>query len=262
MQDLDNTALVLAIVNGEALSCLPEDLYIPPDALKVFLETFEGPLDLLLYLIKKQRLDVLNIPIAQITRQYMAYVALIQGFRFELAAEYLVMAAVLAEIKSRMLLPSLGATEDMVEDPRAELVRRLQEYEYFQKAAKQLDALNRLERDYFLATAESLSLEAQKILPDVCLQDLIDAMQNVLTRAAHHIAHSVESEPLSVHERMSDILLHLKTKRLVQFVELFKVEEGRRGIVVTFMAILELLKQSLIHIAPSDLFAPISVMSL
>ncbi len=258
----ENSAHVFAVVNGQVLSCLPRDLYIPPDALKVFLETFEGPLDLLLYLIKKQRLDILNIPIAQITMQYMKYVELIREFRFELAAEYLVMAAVLAEIKSRMLLPSPAVAEDEMDDPRAELVRRLQEYESFQQAATLLDELPRLERDYFLVSAESLSLQAKKILPTVQLDELIQAMQSVLTRVAHHSSHRVEYEALSVHERMSDILLKLKANRVTQFVDLFRIEEGRHGVVVTFVAILELLKQSLIDIVQADLFAPISVVAV
>jgi segregation and condensation protein A len=256
----DTPADVFAVVNGQVLSCLPRDLYIPPDALKVFLETFEGPLDLLLYLIKKQRLDILNIPIAQITLQYMKYVELIREFRFELAAEYLVMAAVLAEIKSRLLLPaSTVLAEDEVGDPRAELVRRLQEYERFQQAAQSLDELPRLERDYFLVSAESLSLQAQKILPAVQLEELMRALQTVLIRADRNASHRIEHEALSVHERMSAILLRIKTHRVTPFVELFMPEEGRPGVVVTFIAILELLKQSLIDIVQTELFAPISI---
>jgi len=254
-----------AVVNGEALSSLPRDLYIPPDALKIFLETFEGPLDLLLYLIKKQKLDVLNIPIAQITRQYMQYVEFIREFRFELAAEYLVMAAMLAEIKSRLLLPSpVLSAEDEAGDPRAELIRRLQEYERFQQAANLLDNLPCLERDHFVMSAQALplSLRAQKLAPLVKLEDLVEALQGVLKRIAHNTSHRVKQEPLSVHERMSAILLRIKTRGLTEFVDLFKIEEGRQGIVVTFVAILELLKQSLITIVQADLYEPIRIMAV
>ena len=255
--------LMFAVVNGEVLSCLPRDLYIPPDALKVFLETFEGPLDLLLYLIKKQRVDILNIPIAQITLQYMKYVELIREFRFELAAEYLVMAAVLAEIKSRMLLPApVTVMEDEVADPRAELVRRLQEYERFQQAAQHLNDRPRLERDYFSVQVQSLPLQLQKKLPTVQLDELIKAMKNLLICAAQNASHRVEQELLSVHARMSDILLRLKNQGVTPFVDLLNRMEGRHGVVVTFVAILELLKQSLINIVQNDLYAPISLVSV
>lgn len=258
-----NDPVVFAVVNGEVLSCLPRDLYIPPDALKVFLETFEGPLDLLLYLIKKQRVDILNIPIAQITLQYMKYVELIREFRFELAAEYLVMAAVLAEIKSRLLLPApTAAAEDEVADPRAELVRRLQEYERFQQAAQRLNDMPRLERDYFPVQVQSLSLQMQKTLPTVGLDELVKAMQSLLIRAAQNASHRVEQEPLSVHARMSDILLRVKNQGLTPFVDLFNIMEGRHGVVVTFIAILELLKQSLINIVQTDLYEPIRIMAV
>ncbi|MCG5511979.1 segregation and condensation protein A [Ectothiorhodospira shaposhnikovii] len=245
----------LAIVRGEPLTLVPRDLYIPPDALEVFLETFEGPLDLLLYLIKRQNLDILDIPIAEITRQYMGYIELMQEMRLELAAEYLVMAAMLAEIKSRMLLPRSAAVEDE-DDPRAELVRRLQEYEQFRQAAQDLDDLPRLERDIFPATLEPPPLTGERPLPEVGLDELLLALREVLQRADMFTHHQIRREPLSVRERMSRVLEALG-QGPVPFAALFTLEEGRRGVVVTFLAVLELLKAHLVELAQAELFAPI-----
>ena len=247
-----------ALIQGEPLTVLPEDLYIPPDALEVFLEAFEGPLDLLLYLIKRQNLDILNIPIARITEQYMQYIAMMKDMRFELAAEYLLMAAMLAEIKSRMLLPR-PEVEDEEEDPRAELVRRLQEYERFKKAAEDVDEIPRMHRDTFPARAEPPPLEHTKPEPDVDLRELLLAFKDILSRADMYTHHQIKKEALSVRERMSHVLASLKADAFTDFNALFKVEEGRRGVVVTFMAVLELLKEKLIDLVQSEAFAPIYV---
>ncbi|SEK31252.1 segregation and condensation protein A [Ectothiorhodospira marina] len=247
---------VTARVRGEPLTLTPKDLYIPPDALEVFLETFEGPLDLLLYLIRRQNLDVLDIPIAEITRQYMKYIELMRELRLELAAEYLVMAAVLAEIKSRMLLPRAAEVEDE-EDPRAALVRRLQEYERFKQAAANLDDLARLERDVFMAAIEPPPMHHEKPLPDVGLDELLQAFREVLGRADMFSHHQVQREPLSVRERMSRVLASLGERGHVEFVSLFTVEEGRRGVVVTFLAILELIKGHLVEWVQAEVYAPI-----
>ncbi|MFP4243681.1 MAG: segregation and condensation protein A [Ectothiorhodospira sp.] len=246
----------VARIQGEPLCDLPRDLYIPPDALEVILETFEGPLDLLLYLIKRQNLDILDIPIAEITRQYMSYVELMRELRLELAAEYLVMAAMLAEIKSRMLLPRSEETEDE-EDPRAELVRRLQEYERFRQAARDLDDLPRLERDLFQAGAEPPPMERVRPLPQVGLDELLRAFSQVLGRAEMFTHHQVQREPLSVRERMSRVLEALGAGRQVAFGALFTPEEGRRGVVVTFLAILELIKAHMVEWVQAEVYAPI-----
>jgi segregation and condensation protein A len=248
-----------ARVNGQPYPTLPEDLYIPPDALEVFLETFEGPLDLLLYLIKRQNLNILDIPLAVITRQYMEYLALMQELRLELAAEYLVMAAMLAEIKSRLLLPRPGATEAGEEDPRAELVRRLQEYERFKQAAENLDVLPRLERDVFAASAELVQREIHRIPPAVNLTDLLAALRELMQRTELYSHHRISREPLSVRERMSRILEQMDAVRFTPFTALFAVEEGRLGVVVTFLAILELLREMLLELVQAEPFAPIHV---
>ena len=247
-----------AIVRGEPLSMPPKDLYIPPDALEVFLEAFEGPLDLLLYLIKRQNLDILDIPIAEITRQYMGYIDLMKDLRLELAAEYLVMAAMLAEIKSRMLLPR-PASVDEEEDPRAELVRRLQEYERFKKAARDIDALPRVERDIFPVAAEPPPMEREPKLPDVDLTEVLLAFREVLRRAEMFSHHHIQREPLSVRERMSRVLEALNEAPFVEFRQLFTLEEGRGGVVVTFLAILEMLKGHLIDLVQQEPYAPIYV---
>jgi segregation and condensation protein A len=252
-------SLPLAVVQGQALDSLPKDLYIPPDALEVFLDTFEGPLDLLLYLIRKENLDLLDIPIAEITRQYTDYIELMQNMRLELAAEYLVMAAMLAEIKSRMLLPRPAAVEEDEDDPRAELVRRLQEYERFKQAAEDIDELPRIGRDVYQAGAGAGNRQVVKLPPEVQLPDLIAAFQDVIKRASMYAHHHVQLESLSVRERMSSVLERIRASHFTRFNDLFSVEEGRMGVVVTFLAVLELSKESLLEITQAEAFAPIHV---
>ncbi len=247
-----------AVIQGEPLAMLPEDLYIPPDALEVFLEAFEGPLDLLLYLIKRQNLDVLDIPIAHITLQYMQYIDMMENMRFELAAEYLLMAAMLAEIKSRMLLPR-PESEDEEADPRAELVRRLQEYERFKKAAEDIDEIPRCERDIWIARAEPPALELTRPDPDVDLHELLAAFKDILNRADINSHHMIQRETLSIREKMANVLSMLSTDGFTDFTSLFNFEEGRRGVVVTFMAILELLKEAMIDMVQSEPFTPIYI---
>ncbi|MDX1692529.1 MAG: segregation/condensation protein A, partial [Ketobacteraceae bacterium] len=231
-----------AIVQGQRLTELPKDLYIPPDALEVILEAFEGPLDLLLYLIKKQNLDILNIPVAQITHQYMQYVELMKSLNLELAAEYLVMAALLGEIKSRSLLPRQEEAEDDEMDPRAELIRRLQEYERYKKAAEDIDELPRVGRDVFVSQAQPPDFRREKPYPEVDLRELLLAFREVLHRADMFESHQVQREKLSTRERMAQVLDQIKGQKFVPFVSLFQVEEGRLGVVVTFLAVLELVK--------------------
>ncbi|MFG3452851.1 segregation and condensation protein A [Stutzerimonas stutzeri] len=251
--------LRLALVYGEAFNQLPQDLYIPPDALEVFLEAFEGPLDLLLYLIRKQNIDILDIPVAEITRQYMGYVELMKSVRLELAAEYLVMAAMLAEIKSRMLLPRSAEVEEDELDPRAELIRRLQEYERFKAASEDLDHLPRVGRDLHVPRIDAPDARARKLLPEVSLEELLISMAEVLRRADMFESHQVTRETLSTRERMSDVLERLKGGAFVPFTTLFTVEEGRLGVVVTFMAVLELIKEALVELVQNEPFAPIHV---
>jgi segregation and condensation protein A len=248
-----------AVVQGAPVTTLPKDLYIPPDALEVFLEAFEGPLDLLLYLIRRQNLEVLDIPIAEITRQYMEYIELMKELRLELAAEYLVMAAMLAEIKSRMLLPRPQEAEEDEEDPRAELVRRLQEYERFKQAAEDLDALPQLGRDVLAAQVEVADKKVARPEPSVSLEEILLAFKDVLARAEMFSHHHIQREPLSVRERMSRVLGDLSTDKFSEFTALFAVEEGRMGVVVTFLALLELIKESLIELIQSEPFGPIYV---
>jgi len=247
----------LATVRGEPLLKLPDDLYIPPDALEVFLDAFEGPLDLLLYLIRRQNIDILDIPIAEITRQYTGYIEMMQDMRLELAAEYLVMAAILAEIKSRMLLPRPKVEEEEEGDPRAELIRRLQEYERFKQAAEDLDELPRLERDIVVASAEVVDDKPVRVPPEVELKELLLALRDVMARAELFAQHSIQSEPLSVRERMSRIVQSLKAKEFVRFEEMFDLEEGRLGAVVTFLALLELLREHLVDLVQQELFGQI-----
>ena len=252
-----------AIVQGEPYLRLPDDLYIPPDALEVFLDAFEGPLDLLLYLIRRQNLDVLDIPIADVTRQYMEYVELMRELRLELAADYLVMAAILAEIKSRMLLPRPVTDEEgEEEDPRAELVRRLQEYERFKQAAEDIDTLPRMERDYFQAEADVEDRKVVRLPPPVELREVLLAFQEVLRRAELHGHHHIQREALSVRERMSRIMTALREQPHTEFTTLFKPEEGRMGVVVTLLALLELLKEHLVDLIQNEPFARIYVRSL
>lgn len=251
--------LQLALVYGEALTELPVDLYIPPDALEVFLEAFEGPLDLLLYLIRKQNVDILDIPVAEITRQYMSYVELMKNVRLELAAEYLVMAAMLAEIKSRMLLPRSAEVEEEEGDPRAELIRRLQEYERFKAAAEGIDELPRVGREVLVPQLDAPQAKVRKLLPDVALEEILLSMAEVMRRNDLFESHQITRETLSTRERMSQVLERLKGGEFVPFVELFSAEEGKLGVVVTFMAILELVKESLIELVQNEAFAPIHV---
>jgi segregation and condensation protein A len=249
-----------AVVEGQPIIEMPRDLYIPPQALEVFLEAFEGPLDMLLYLIRRQNLDILDIPIAEITRQYMRYIELMQVLQLELAGEYLLMAATLAEVKSRMLLPRVGGDDVSEEaDPRAELVRRLQEYERFKRAAESIDRMPRLERDTWVASAELTDRKVVRIPPQVTLQEMLIAFQDVLSRSDMFAHHHVQRDPLSVRQRMTDVLASLQANAFVDFVRLFTPEEGRRGVTVTFVAILELLREGLIEIVQSEAYAPVHV---
>lgn len=249
----------LATVKGQPVLQMPQDLYIPPDALEVILEAFEGPLDLLLYLIRRQNLDILDIPIAEITRQYVDYIDLMQNLRLELAADYLVMAAILAEIKSRLLLPRPPGEDGIEEDPRADLVRRLQEYERFKKAAEDIEALPRQDRDFFPARAEVGERTVVRIPPPVELKELLLALKDVLHRAELYGHHNIRREALSVRQRMSDVLARLDDGTFHAFESLFVLEEGRLGVVVTFLAILELAKENLLEIVQNEAFAPIHV---
>ncbi len=248
-----------AVVQGKELNIMPKDLYIPPDALEVFLEAFEGPLDLLLYLIRRQNLDILEINVAEITRQYMGYIGLMDSIQLELAAEYLVMAAMLAEIKSRMLLPRQVMDEDSEEDPRAELIRRLQEYERFKKAADDIDEMPRLGRDIHQASAHAPERNQEVVHPDVDMRELLTALAEVLRRADMFENHQVQMEKLSTRERMAHVLEALRGEQFVPFVSLFKSSEGKLGVVVTFLAIMELIKESLVEIVQSETFGPIHV---
>lgn len=253
--------LPLAFVGGEAFTEVPKDLYIPPDALEVFLEAFEGPLDLLLYLIKRQNIDILNINVADITDQYMAYVDLMQASQFELAAEYLVMAATLAEIKSRMILPRQEEEEADEDDPRMELIRRLQEYERYKQAAEDIDEMPRLYRDIQLVSADLPVMERVTPLPEVKLDEILLALSRVLNRADMFTHHHIQFETLSTREKMSEILARLSVQKFVPLVSLLIKEEGRLGVVVTFLAVMELMKDSMIEIVQSEPFGPIHVKS-
>ncbi|ROS04751.1 condensin subunit ScpA [Sinobacterium caligoides] len=250
---------LFALVNGEQVTELPKDLYIPPEALEVFLEAFEGPLDLLLYLIRRQNIDILDINVAEITKQYVAYIELMEGAQFEMAAEYLVMAAMLAEIKSRMLLPRSEGEEEEEDDPRAQLIRRLQEYERFKLAAENIDELPRVGRDIHPVSAEPPELERQRLEPDVDMRELLLALGEVLSRAEMFDSHHVEKEMLSTRERMTDVLEQLRGRSFLPFVALFSGDEGRLGVVVTFLAIMELVKESLVEIVQAEMFGAIHV---
>lgn len=248
-------------VEGERLEALPEDLFIPPGALEVYLERFEGPLDVLLYLIRKQNFDILNIPIATITEQYMEYIRLMKCLKIELAAEYLLMAAMLANIKSRMLLPKPKAEEGEEEfDPRQELLRRLQEYEKFQQVATELDELPRQERDVFEINVDVCkSMFTEKPVPEVSFESLMAAFRDVLSRQENTKHHKITEEPLSIRERMGTVLAKLQDKPYVLFTELFETREGRVGLVVTFIAVLELMKQAMLQLVQTHPFAPIRI---
>jgi segregation and condensation protein A len=248
-----------AVVMGKAVTELPKDLYIPPQALEVFLEAFEGPLDLLLYLIKRQNLDILEIDVSEITEQYMRYVELMDAMQFELAAEYLLMAAMLAEIKSRMLLPRSSELEEDEEDPRAQLIRRLQEYERFKKVAEEIEEIPRMERDTWPGSANPPDLNRARTDPEVDMKELLLALGEVLRRADMFESHHIQREALSTRERMSEILERLAGQHFVPFVALFSAREGRLGVVVTFLAIMELIKESLVEIVQTEDFGPIHV---
>jgi segregation and condensation protein A len=253
------TELPFAVVQGKPITEMPKDLYIPPEALEVFLEAFEGPLDLLLYLIKRQNLDILEINVSAITTQYMHYVNMMSAMQFELAAEYLLMAAMLAEIKSRMLLPRSSTEEEEEEDPRAQLIRRLQEYERFKKAAEDVDSLPRVGRENFLVSVDLPDLNKTKPEPQVDLKEMMIALAEVLRRADLFESHHVQKEKLSTRERMSEVLARVSPNRFTPFVALFSAEEGRLGVVVTFLAIMELIKEALIEIVQTEPFGPIHV---
>ncbi len=258
----EQAEMPFAVVNGEPITQLPRDLYIPPQSLEIFLEAFEGPLDLLLYLIRRQNVDILDIPIAEITRQYTRYIELMQDLQLELAGEYLVMAATLAEIKSRMLLPRpAGAAADGEQDPRAELVRRLQEYERFKRAAIDIDRLPRLERDVWQASAQLRDRPSPSVPQRVTLREMLFAFNEVAQRAAMFAHHHVQREPLSVRARMSDILAALEAGAFVEFTRLFRPEEGRAGVTVAFVAVLELLREGLIELTQTEPYALLHVRS-
>ena len=259
VETVDKVEAVAARIRGEDLLTLPEDLYIPPDALEVVLEAFEGPLDLLLYLIRKQNLDILDIPVLKIAQQYIQYIELMQEMRFELAAEYLLMATMLAEIKSRMLLPRQSEEEDEGNDPRAELVRRLQEYERYKSAAEEIDEMPRVNRDFHIAKARPEKVVLKESLPQPELRELLYAFREVMLRAELFSSHQVTREPLSVRERMTHILDRLNDRKRVGFVELIDPEEGRLGVVVCFIAVLELGKNTMIELIQAEPFAPIEL---
>ena len=252
------TEMPFAIVQGEHLTELPKDLYIPPVALEVFLDAFEGPLDLLLYLIRKQNLDVLDIPIADITEQYVDYINLMHDLELSLAGEYLLMAAMLAEIKSKMLLPIFEEIEEE-DDPRAELVRRLLEYERYRFISEEIDQMDRVERDIYLSSAETGNYEQPEILPDILLPDLVMAFQEVLKKAEMFSTLHFMKEPLSVRERMAEILEIIQGEEFVKFEELFNHKEGKTGLVVTFLAILELMKELLIEVVQAKEYGIIHI---
>ena len=256
----EQSEMPFALVHGQAFTELPKDLYIPPDALEVILESFEGPLDLLLYLIRRQNLDILEIDVSEITKQYVAYVEVMEAMQFELAAEYLVMAAMLAEIKSRMLLPRPLVEEgEDEEDPRATLIRRLQEYERFKTAAEDIDELPRMHRDIHVAKAQAPDRNLTRPEPEVDMKEVLLALSEVLRRADMFESHQVEREKLSTRERMAEVLDRLSGKQFVPFIKLFSVEEGRLGVVVTFLAVLELIKESLVELIQTESFGPIHV---
>ena len=253
-------SLPLAVVRGEAFDAMPTDLFIPPEALEVFLETFEGPLDLLLYLIRKQKLDVVDLPIEKITTQYLVYIDILTEARIELAADYLVMAATLAEIKSRLLLPKIVTADEEEEDPRVVLIRQLKAYEVIKQAAADLDELPRLERDVYLAQAKaSPNIKPVVMPPEVSLVDIAQAFSEVLKRIDANEHHHVKREALSTRERMSQILAKLSTEHFIPFTELFDVSEGKAGVVVSFLALMELVKELLVDLVQNEPLAPIYV---
>lgn len=259
IDDAESDPQQIALVDGAPYTELPEDLYIPPDALKVFLDAFEGPLDLLLYLIRRQNLDILNIPISKITTQYVKYIDMMTELKLELAAEYLLMAALLAEIKSRMLLPRQPELEDEEDDPRAFLIKKLQEYECIKRAAEDIALLPRYERDVFDTLVEITDVDVELQHPDVDLKEMLLAFQDVLTRVEQLSHHTITKEPLSVRERMAAILEKLNRPDSLPFSALFTRAEGKGGVVVSFLAILELSKEGYLEIIQSEFFGEIRV---
>ena len=257
----DQEEMPFALVQGQPVTEIPHDLYIPPDALEVILEAFEGPLDLLLYLIRRQNLDILDIPINEITTQYVEYIEMLQDIQFELAAEYLVMAAILAEIKSRMLLPRPASDDGDEADPRAELVRRLQEYERFKQAAEDLDELPRLGRDFALTEAYVENKSVVRLPPKIELGEILAALKDVISRAELFTSHHISGEPLSVRERMSRIMSALRDNPYMEFRQLFDPEEGRKGVVVIFLALMELTREQLIDLVQNEPFGQIYIKS-
>ena len=241
-------------LNGKEITDIPEDLFIPPDALRVILEQFEGPLDLLLYLIKKQNIDIIDIPILPITTQYVNYINMMQQMQFELASDYLVMASTLAEIKSKMLVPNDIEEEDE-EDPRANLIKRLMEYQKYKDLSEKLDVIPRRNRDTFVISGIMTNFNKTDNLPRLKLDQLEAAFQDVLKRAEIYASHTIESETLSVRERMSSILININKNGTIKFTECFTYSEGRMGAIVTFLAILEMVKESLIDIIQNEDFS-------
>jgi len=258
-KDLHQEEMPFALVQGQPVTKVPHDLYIPPDALEVILEAFEGPLDLLLYLIRRQNLDILDIPISEITEQYVVYIGMLQDAQFELAAEYLVMAAMLAEIKSRMLLPRVSTDDGEEADPRAELVRRLQEYERFKQAAEDLDELPRTGRDFALTEAFVENRAAVRLPVEVDLGEILSALRDVMSRAELFTHHHITQEPLSVRERMSRIIDLLRDNPYMEFQKLFDPEEGRMGVVVSFLALMELTREQLVDLIQNEPFGQIYI---
>jgi len=258
-QGLPNGQMAFAFVMGEAITEAPSDLYIPPDALEILIEAFEGPFDLLLYLIKRQNLDILLVNVAEITDQYMAYVELMEASQFELAAEYLVMASMLAEIKSRILLPRQEELNEEESDPRLDLLKRLQEYEKFKIAAEGLDKLPRIERDLYPTKAAMPVIEKITVEPEVDLHEMLSILSKALRRADMFESHQIQRDTLSTREKMSEILLRINSENFVPLFSLLSQDEGRLGVVVTFLAIMELLKDSMIEIVQSGPYAAIHV---
>ena len=255
---MSDASTAIARVNGELLRKVPKDLFIPPDALSVFLEAFEGPLDLLLYLIKKQKLDILQLPMQAITAQYMEYVDLMTTLKIELAGEYLVMAALLAEIKSRLLLPQVVVAEEELDDPRLVLIRQLQEYEIYKNAAEEIDLLPRLQRDVFVAHAQlPNTVKHAPLLPEVSLRDLAYNLQKLLRKAQHYEHHQIQREVLTTREKMTHILALLQPGQVLTFGQVIDITEGKRGVVVSFLAVLELLKEALISVIQNNHFGEI-----
>ena len=250
---LENTNI---IINGQEITDIPDDLFIPPDALRVILEQFEGPLDLLLYLIKKQNIDIIDIPILPITNQYVNYINMMQQMQFELASDYLVMASTLAEIKSKMLVPN-NIEDDDEEDPRADLIKRLMEYQKYKDLSEKIDLIPRLHRDTFVISGIMTNFNNTDERPKIELSQLESAFQEVLRRAEIFATHTIESEALSVRERMSNIIDAINNNGTIKFIDCFTFQEGRMGAIVTFLAILEMLKESLIDIIQNDDFSMI-----